>query len=795
MSNKSTEKKYMARIQRLKERVQNTVPEVDMENAVIVTRAFQETDGQPHYLQKAYSVYKTLLEKSIPIWDDELIVGNSGSKQRSGLVCPDDCWAFLDREIDTINTRQYDPFHLREEDRKLFLEVVKPYWKGRSINDKWNAQIPEDVAALRDCGVLYIDRKCVRGWGELTPDYSMIINEGVIGIEKRIHDAMDKLDITVPGDYKKITYLKSLLYVTEGLRQLGKRYSKKAAAMAEAETNPQRRKELEKIAEVCDWVPENPARTFHEAIQSMFFLHTCVYMEHESASYNPGCFDQYMYPFYKADLEAGRITPDEAQELLDCLWVKFAEPCLFQDATTARYSAGYPLFQNLCVGGVDQNGMDAVNDLSYMVLQATMEVQMFQPSLSVKYNLARNPDRFLRKVVELIQMGTGFPAFHSDEAGTMMMLNKGVPLPEAYNWNPCGCVETSLAGKQRCYTSYADYNLGAIVEFALNDGKSRKYDRYVAARTGDPRSFATYEQFLEAVKTQIRYVLKCMVAGNQVTTEIVRDMECPVASLTFKECIENGSDYAWGGPKYSMGDGLDAIGVADLINSILSVKELVYDQKKITMDELCKALDADFEGYEDILQLCRSTTKYGNDDEISNTLARDLFNFIADYIESFQHVYGRYTAGILPVSGNTPFGTEVGALPSGRHAWKPLADGLSPEQGTDTEGMSAVIRSVANIPHSRFNQGTLLNQKLDPAFARGEESVEALMGFLKSMCAMGIFHVQFNVVDQEELEDAQVHPEDHSGLLIRVAGYTAYFTELGPETQNDIISRTTQTEL
>ncbi|MGN1008726.1 MAG: pyruvate formate lyase family protein, partial [Butyricicoccus sp.] len=229
MSNKSTEKKYMARIQRLKERVQNTVPEVDMENAVIVTRAFQETEGQPHYLQKAYSVYKTLLEKSIPIWDDELIVGNSGSKQRSGLVCPDDCWAFLDREIDTINTRQYDPFHLREEDRKLFLEVVKPYWKGRSINDKWNAQIPEDVAALRDCGVLYIDRKCVRGWGELTPDYSMIINEGVIGIEKRIHDAMDKLDITVPGDYKKITYLKSLLYVTEGLRQLGKRYSKKAA--------------------------------------------------------------------------------------------------------------------------------------------------------------------------------------------------------------------------------------------------------------------------------------------------------------------------------------------------------------------------------------------------------------------------------------------------------------------------------------------------------------------------------------------------------------------------------------
>ena len=623
----------------------------------------------------------------------------------------------------------------------------------------------------------------------------MIINEGVEGIEARIHESLSKMDITVPGDYKKIKYLQSLLLVCEGLRQFGKRYSKKAAAMAESESDPQRKKELLKIAEVCDRVPEKPARTFHEALQSMFFLHTCIYMEHESASYNPGCFDQYMYPFYKADLEAGRITEDEAQELLECLWVKFAEPCLFQDATSARYSAGYPLFQNLCVGGVDSSGRDAVNDMSYMVIQATMDVQMYQPSLSVKYNLARNPDRFLRKVVELIQMGTGFPAFHSDEAGILMMLNKGVPLPEAYNWNPCGCVETSLAGKQRCYTSYADYNLGAIVEFALNDGRSVKYDRYVAARTGDPRAFKTYEQFLEAVKEQIRYVLRCMVAGNQVTTEIVYDMECPVASLTFKECLEKGSDYAWGGPKYSMGDGLDAIGVADLINSILAVKELVYDKQLVTMDTLCKALAADFIGYEDVHALCVNATKYGNDDTAADDLACEIFNFIADYIEGFRHVFGRYTAGILPVSGNTPFGEQVGALPSGRRAWKPLADGLSPEQGTDTNGMSAVVRSVANIPHTRYNQGTLLNQKLDPLFAHGEKSVEALMSYLKTLCTLGVFHVQFNVVDEELLRDAQIHPEEHNDLLIRVAGYTAFFTELGPETQGDIISRTTQTKL
>lgn len=788
-----TEKKYMDRVNRLKERVLKTYPEIDMENAIILTRGFQESEGKPPVVQKAYAFRKQCMEKTIKIWDDELIVGNAGSKQRGGLVCPDDCWTFLDREIDTINERKYDPFHLKEEDKKDFLEIVKPYWKGRSIYEKWSEQIPEETRTLRDCGVLYIDRKAVRGWGELTVDYELIIKEGIEGLEKRIADVKSTLDITIPDDYEKIVYLQALSYCADGLRQLGKRYSAEALRLANMEKNETRKKELLQIAETCDRVPEKPARTFREAIQSMYFYQISIFMEHNAASYNPGRLDQYTYPFYKADLEAGRITPDEAQELLDCTWVKFSEQCLLQDATTARYSAGYPMFQNLCAGGVDENGMDAVNDISYMILQATMDVQMYQPSLSVKYNLARNPDKFLRKIVELIQLGTGFPAFHNDEAGTIMMLNKGVPLPEAYDWCPCGCVETSLAGKMRCYTSYADYNMGSIVEFSLSDGKSRKYDRYAGARTGDPRNFESYEQFLEAVKTQIRYVLHAMIAGNQVKVDVVRDMVCPAVSLSFKECIENAKDYAWGGAKYNIGDGLDAIGVADLINSVIAVRELVYEKKLVTMDRLVNAIEADFQGYEDVLKLCQSCTKYGNDNDEVNTLVRDMFNFIADYIESFSNRFGHYTAGILPVSGNTPFGMEVGALPSGRRNWMPLADGISPNVGTDTEGMSAVIRSCANIPHGRYNQGTLLNLKLDPAFARGDGSVKSMMAFLKSLCAMGVYHVQFNVVDQEVLKDAQEHPEEHKGLLIRVAGYTAYFTELSRETQNDIISRTTQT--
>ncbi|MBQ8144158.1 MAG: formate C-acetyltransferase/glycerol dehydratase family glycyl radical enzyme [Butyricicoccus sp.] len=787
------EKAYMTRIDRLKRRVLDTRPEMDLENAVLLTLGFQESEGEPFVVQKAHAFRKQCMEKTVKIWDDELIVGNSGSKQRGGLLCADTCWSVLDDELDTISDREYDPFYLTPEDRKNFLEIIKPYWKGRSTFEKWLVQIPEEAKILRDCGVLYINRKAVRGWGETTAGYSLIINEGIDGIRRRIEKVRETLDITKPGHYQKLTYLKALSMSAEGIVALSKRYAAEARRLAEQEADEMRKAELLQIAETCEWVPEHPARTFREAIQSFYFYQTCIIMEQNAASYNPGRMDQYLYPYYKADLEAGRITPDEAQELLDCLWVKFSEPCLFQDAVTAKFSAGYPMFQNLCVGGIDKRGMDAVNDLSYMILQATMDVQLYQPSLSVRYNMARNPNKFLKKVVEVLKLGTGFPAFHSDEVGISMMLNKGIPLSDAWDWNPCGCVETNLSGKQRCYTSYADYNMGSAVEFALLNGRSRKYDRQASVQTGDPCAFKCYEEFLEAVKTHLAYEIRAIVAGSHVNDDIGFERVCPALSLSFAECIENASDYAWGGAKYNLGNGIDAIGVADLINSVYAVKKLVYEDKKLTMRELLEALEHDFVGYEDVQKLCLEAPKYGNDDEEVNDLTAELFTFVADYIESFEGRFGRMTSGILPVSGNTPFGLEVGALPSGRNAFKPLADGISPSAGTDMEGMGAIIKSVSHVPHARFTQGTLLNMKMDPSFNKGEGSTEALMSFLKAMCTLGVFHVQFNVIDKETLLDAQEHPEEHKGLLIRVAGYTAYFTELGREVQDDIISRTSHT--
>ena len=785
---------YADRINRLKEKVLNTYPEIDLENARILTATFRETAGEPLVIQKAKAFRRQCQEKTVQIWDDELIVGNAGSKIRGGILSADVCWSVLDRELDTINTRPYDKFHLRPEDRKVFEEEIRPYWKGRSNYEEWLARIPSDVAALRDNGALYIDKKAVRGWGEVTAGYEWFINNGVEGIVRLVRARKENLDATRPGDYEKEIYLDSLLVVAEGMVTLAERYALEADRLAASETVPTRKRELRKIAEICRHVPAKPARTFHEALQSFYFYQIFIFMEQNAAAYNPGRMDQYMHPFYQADLEAGRVTPDEAQELLDCLWVKFSEQCLFQDAKSAEYASGYPMFQNLSAGGVDRQGRDAVNDLSYMILQATMDTQLYQPSLSVRYNMAKNPNAFLRKIVELISLGTGFPAFHNDEVGIRMLMNKGIPLREALDWNPAGCVETNLAGKLRAYSALADINLGSVMEYVLLDGKCRKTGAQVSARTGDPRAFATWADFEAALKAQLHYVIRVVVKASHIIDEICMNRPVPALSFSFEECVSGARDYAWGGAKYNTGNGIICIGVADLINSAAAVRHLVYETKALAMGELLEALERDFEGREEIFRLCREAPKYGNDDPRVDDLAADLFTYIADEIESYRSKFGTMTPGILPVSGNTPFGIEVGALPSGRRAWKPLADGVSPNGGTDLNGPSAVLKSVANIPHDRFVQGTLLNMKIDPEMLDSENGITQLMALLKSLCSLGVYHVQFNVVDQAKLIDAQKNPENYKGLLVRVAGYTAFFVELGKDVQDEIIARTVHTE-
>lgn len=785
---------YMERINRLKSRLLKVRPEMDLENASILTSGFREMEGHPLVLKKAHAFRKQCREKTIAIGDDELIVGNAGSKVRGGVLSADSCWSVLDRELDTISKRRYDPFFLRNEDRKMFEEQIRPYWRGRSVYEQWVAQAPEEAKTLRNNGVVYIDRKAVRGFGETTAGYSWVLQAGIKGIVETIEARRARLDLAEPGAVEKDNFLRALLLVAEGIVTLANRYAALAEELARKDGNPVRKAELEQIAATCRRVPEHPARTFREAIQSFYFYQISIFMEQNAAAYNPGRMDQYFWPYFRDDRARGELTDEQAQELLDCLWIKFSEPCVFQDATTAEYAAGYPMFQNTCVGGVDTNGNDAVNDLSYLILQATMEVQLYQPSLTVRYSMSKNPNKFLRKIVELIGKGTGFPAFHNDDLGIMMVLNKGVPLKEAYDWNPGGCVETNLEGRMRQYTALADINLGSVIELSLNHGVCRKSGAKVSVDAGEPSSFATYADFEAAVRQTFAYINRVVVKGSHVIDDICLDRVVPALSLTFKECIEKGLDYSAGGARYNNGNGIILIGVADLINSMAAVRHLVYEKKAVTMERMCAALAANFEGYEDVRKLCVGAPKYGNDSPLVDDIAATMFTFMADDIEKYSGKFGRMTPGILPVSGNTPFGLEVGALPSGRMAWKPLADGVSPSGGSDFNGPTSVIKSVSKLPHGRFVQGTLLNMKVEPDLFSSEFGIAQMMALLKSLCSLGVYHVQFNVVDQAKLIAAQKHPEEYRGLLVRVAGYTAYFTELGKDVQDEIIARTVQHE-
>lgn len=784
---------YMDRINKLRDRVVNATPTMDIENALILTKSFKKTEALPREMRKAQAFKDVCSEKTITIWDNELIVGCSGKMARGGVLCADVCWSVLDKELETISNRPYDPFYISEEDKKLFKEEIKPYWLGRSNFEKWEAQAPQDIVDLKENAVIYIDRKAVRGPGELTPAYDELLRDGMDGIIAYIEQKKSEYDLSKPNHYPRIAYLNAMITAAEGMKILGERYREEALRMAALESDETRRGELEKIAKVFSQIPARPARNFHEAIQFVYLYHSSIFMEQNAASYNLGRIDQYLYPFYKADLEAGQITPEEAQEFFCCTWVKLAEPCLFQDGVTAEYANGYTMFQNVCAGGIDKFGQDAVNDLSYMVIQASMDTMLYQPSLSVRYNLAKNPDSFLRKCADCINTGNGFPAFHNDEIGIRMMQNKGVPLHEAYDWNPCGCVETNLSGRIRGYVS-ADVNLGSTVEFIMNRGVHRKSGKKLGLDTGDPRNFTTYQEFLYAAKQQIDYIIKKVVEANNVLDEVWDDRPVPFISLTFRNCIDTATDYTHGGTKYKCGNGIIYDGIADFINSIAAVKELVFDKKSVTMDELIQALDADFEGFEAIQKKCLDAEKYGNDLDNPDQVAAELMTYIAVNTNSQDSKYGKLMSGVLPVTAHVPLGKVVGALPSGRKAWTTLTDGLSPTGGTDVNGASAVLKSVAKIPHDLFSSGTLLNMKLSSELMKDERGLANLMSLLKSACSLGVFHAQFNVVDKKVLMEAQKRPEEYKDLLIRVAGYTAYFVELCPEVQDEIIHRTVQEE-
>lgn len=784
------------RVAKGRERVIRTRPSVDLDKALIMTQNFKTTEGEPWVIRKAKAFREQCRKKKIFIQEDELIVGTPGSKIRAGILAPDVCWTFLEEELETIDTREVDPFLISVEDKQVFLEEVKPFWQGRSLREAWLARVPDDLAqACIKTGVIDVDGKAENGPGEFTSDYEWLLNAGIQGIRKRIQERLARLEYAVPGDYEKITYLNALLISCEGIEILAQRYADLADHLAKEEKDSRRQAELNEIANTCRRVPACPARTFREALQSLWFYQICLHMEMTTYSYNPGRMDQYLFPFYQKDLSAGILNPDQAQEFLECLWVKFAEICILWSLWKAYYIAGYQTFQKICCGGVTRTGEDAVNDLSYMMIQASMNVRLSAPDLAVKYHRGKNPDAFLLKAAEAIALGTGIPPIFNDELGMRMIMDEGADAKEAYNWNPCGCVEMNLAGKSAKWTDLSKINLGSAVEHALTNGRGfLKNASFPAPRTGNPAEFNDFEQLKQAVKRQIGFQIRKIAEAGQILMQLSEELRpLPVASLTFADCIEKCRDYQAGGPKYNPGPGAIGNGIADLVDSLAAVKHLVLDEKVLTWHELLQALKDNFQGHEDIRQVCLRAPKYGNDIDWVDKIAAEMFQFQAEAVRQYGFKYdGRLSSGLFPVTSHVPLGKYVGALPSGRRAGAPLADGVSPMQGADVKGPTAVLKSVSKINHAMHTSGTLLNLKFDPAYFADKKGLSNFAALVKSMCNLGIYHLQCNVVSTETLKKAQENPEDYRDLIVRVAGYSAYFVELAKPIQDDLMARTTQ---
>nr|WP_294511383.1 pyruvate formate lyase family protein [uncultured Bilophila sp.] len=768
-------------------------PSVCLEAALAKTRVFRETEGEALILRRAKSFRETCRTKTITIQPQELIVGNAGAKARQACITPElsNNWFVL--ELDTMRDRPQDPYDITEEQKAQYREIIHPYWVGKSLRDIWEKQVPEDtMAIIRVGGVVDCGVKVESAPSELTPNFrDHLFVKGYAGIRREAEAALAALDLTDVRNLERRDFWRAAVITCEGMETLAARYAEKAEELVAAEADPVRASELRDIAETCRRLAAGAPVTFRDAIQQVYFTLCGLFIEGNGGGYSIGRLDQYLHPFFLRDRAEGLLTDDAAQELLECLWIKLGEQLWYQTDESARDYAGYCPFHNLCVGGVDVNGNDAVNPLSYMMLDATIHVRMAQPSLSVRLS-RKNPEEFFHKVAECVQTGTGFPAIHSDDVGTMMVMRKGVPSRVARDWALHGCVEPDIPGMTSQWTSGGHYNLASAVEFALTRGVHLKTGEQVGLRTPDPTTFRTFDDFRKAVYDQLGHIIRHFSLVMSLFERLhLEHLPLPLASLVTLDCVEKGRHLMQGGARYNWGPGMNANGFGDFIDSMAAVRKLVFREGRLPMSRLVEAIRANFEGYEAVRRmLVEDAPKWGNDDDDADVFAGELTAFLSETFGGTRGLLGNpRMMTIIPITSNIPQGASVSALPSGRLAGFPLADGVSACQGRDRNGPTALIKSMSKFPHADYDGGLLLNVRFTPSTVAGEQGRFRLVSFLRSFLDLDLFHIQFNIVGQEVLRCAQKHPDEYRSLLVRVAGYSAYFVELSKEMQEDIISR------
>ena len=827
-----------SRIPKLIEALYAKMPVIESARAKLITESYKATEGQPVITRRAEAFAHILRNIPIIIRDNELIVGSSTIAPRGCQTFPEFSYQWLEDELDTVATRTADPFYIAEETKAELREVHK-YWKGKTSSELATSYMaPEAIKAIEH-NIFTPGNYFYNGVGHVTVKYEEVLAIGYKGIIDKARAELEKCQVGDGNYAKKSHFLNAVIVSCQAVIEYAERYAELASQMAAECTDPVRKQELLQISENCSRVPANGATSFYEACQSFWFVQQLLQVESSGHSISPGRFDQYMYPYYKADIDKGVITREAAQELLDCIWVKLNDLNKVRDAASAEGFAGYSLFQNLIVGGQDKYGNDVTNDLSVMCILASMHVYLPMPSLSIRvWN--GSPHELLIKAAELTRTGIGLPAYYNDEVIIPALQNRGLTLEDAREYNIIGCVEPQKAGKTDGWHDAAFFNMCRPLELVFSNGMDK--GELVGIQTGDVTKMTTFEEFFDAYKKQMEYCISLMVnADNAIDVAHSERVPLPYESCMVDDCLSRGLSVQEGGAVYNF-TGPQGFGIANMADSLYAIRKLVYEDKKVSMEEYKQALAWNYDkgldqqsvsdmsemilkGMQDagmavntdtakaVLQtvmrlkpteeqlrrfteihhMIDEVPKFGNAIDDVDYFARDVAYTYSRPLQKYMNPRGgHYQAGLYPVSANVPLGGQTGATPDGRYAHTPVADGVSPTAGKDVKGPTAAATSVSRLDHFIVSNGTLFNQKFHPSALAGREGLEKFVALIRTFFDQKGMHMQFNVVDRETLLDAQKHPENYAHLVVRVAGYSALFTTLSRSLQDDIIRRTEQ---
>ena len=790
------------RMKEFREEVLDEKPYIDAQRAILATLAYKENLNQPRVMVRAKMLEKVLDNMSIYIEDKSLLAGNQATKNRNAPIFPEYTMEFVMNELDQFEKRDGDVFYITEKTKEQLREIA-PFWQNNNLRARGEALLPEEVRVFMETGVFGMEGKLNAGDAHLAVNYERILKDGLRGYEKRAKEYKATLDLTNPDNVDKYCFYNAVLIVLEAVRNFANRYSVLAKDLAEKEMNQERKIELLEISRICSKVPYEPAETFQEAVQSVWFIQLILQIESNGHSLSYGRFDQYMYPYYDRDIKNGNITETEALELLTCLWIKTLTINKVRSQAHTLSSAGSPMYQNVTIAGQTTDKKDAVNDLSFLVLKSVAQTRLTQPNLTVRYHKNINK-QFFDECVEVMRLGFGMPALNNDEIIIPSFMDWGVKEEDAYNYSAIGCVETAVPGKwgYRC-TGMSYINFPRMLLCTMNNGVDLTSNKRFTKGYGYFTDMESYEELLKAWDKTVREITRySVIVENAIDKASERDVPDILCSALTDDCIARGKTIKEGGAVYDFISGLQ-VGIANMADCLAAIKKLVYEEKKITRQELWNAILDDFSSPENKKiqeMLIREAPKYGNDDDYVDQLIVEAYDSYIDEIEKYPNtrynrgpIGGIRYAGTSSISANVGQGMSTMATPDGRNAFEPLAEGCSPAHNSDKNGPTAVFKSVSKLRTNKITGGVLLNQKMTPQMLSTEENRQKLELLIQTFFnRLHGYHVQYNIVSKETLIDAQKHPENHKDLIVRVAGYSAFFNVLSKKTQDDIIGRTEQ---